>query len=166
MDWTFYATLVVLAPFPFIMGVQDYPEKILNFLDRKRAEERRRLRHAIWIEHHGISFLRKLDEFGDMEIWLMSETLIHRKNRLARQRDDPAVQALQRRGWVTPSGALDFAGFPFYFTEKAWCLMTEYRGDIIAERERRRATGLNGVMESSLHVPLTSTGKLLAEQHN
>ena len=58
MDWTFYATLVVLAPFPFIMGVQDYPEKILNFLDRKRAEERRRLRHAIWIEHHGVSFLR------------------------------------------------------------------------------------------------------------
>lgn len=67
---------------------------------------------------------------------------------------------------MTPSGALDFAGFPFYFTEKAWCLMTEYRGDIIAERERRRATGLNGVKESSLHVPLTSTGKLLAEQHN
>ena len=101
-----------------------------------------------------------------MEIWLMSETLIHRKNRLARRRDDPAIRTLQKRGWVAPSGALDFAGFPFYFTEKAWCLMTEYKGDIIAERERRRATGLTGALVSSLHDTLTPTDKLLAEQPN
>ena len=67
---------------------------------------------------------------------------------------------------MAPAGALDFSGFPFYFTEKAWCLMTEYKGDIIAERERRRATGLTGVMEASLHDTLTPNGKLLVEHQN
>ena len=161
MGWSFYISLALLAPFPIIMGVLDYPEKILNSLDRKRAAERRRLRHTIWVETHGIGFLRKLDKLGDMEIWLMSETLIHRKNRLARRRDDPAVKTLRKRGFVEPAGTLDFSGFPFYFTEKAWCLMTEYKDDIFAEREQRRGTGLSGVLEPALHNTLETPAKPL-----
>ena len=166
MSWTFYLSIALLAPFPIIMGALDYPEKILEYLDRKRDEERRRRRHSIWIEHHGVGFLRKLGELGDMEVWIMSETLIHRKNRLARRSGDPAIRALGQRGYVEPAGALDFAGFPFYFTEKAWCLMTEYKDDIIAERERRRVAGLTGVMEPRLHGTLTRSGRVLIESPN
>ncbi len=166
MDWTFFVSIALLALFPVIMGVLDYPKQILELLDRKRAEERRRLRHSIWVEHHGVGFLRKLGELDDMEVWIMSETLIHRKNRLARRRGDPAIRALRKRGYVESAGALDFAGFPFYFTEKAWCLMTEYKDDVIMERERRRATGLTGVMESSLHDTLTPNDKVLIESPN
>ena len=166
MDWTFYVSIALLALFPIITGALDYPEKILEFFDRKRAEDRRRLRHSIWVEHHGVGFLRKLGELGDMEVWIMSETLIHRKNRLARRRGDPAIQALRKRGYVEAACALDFAGFPFYFTERAWCLMTEYKDDVIAERERRRATGLTGVLHSSLHDTLIQNDKLLFERPN
>lgn len=166
MGWSFYISLVLLAPFPIIMGALDYPEKILNLIDRKRAEERRRLRNSIWIEQHGVGFLRRLEEFGDMEIWLMSETLVHRQNRLARRGDDPAIRALRKRRYVESAGTLNFTGFPFYFTEKAWCLMTAYENDIIAERERRRASGLTSAMKPSLHDTLTSADKVLIDGVN
>ncbi len=166
MDWTFYLTIALLAPFPIIMGILELPEKTLSFLDRRSAEQRARERCEDWVRVHGVGFLRKLDALGDMEIWLMSETLIHRKNRLNRKRDDPAIKALRKRGYVTPAGALDFSGFPFYFTERAWCLMKTYEDDVIAARERRRLTGLAPTLESSLHDTLREGGKPLIEGPN
>lgn len=161
MDWIFLVSILLLAPFPIIMGALDYPEKILNFLDLKRAGERRQLRHAAWVQQHGLGFLRRLGELGDMEVWLMSEALIHRKNRLVRRRGDPVIEALGKRNYIEPAGPLDFTGFPFYFTEKAWCLMTEYKDDVIAERERRRATGHTGGVESHRHNTLKTSGNTL-----
>jgi hypothetical protein len=134
--WSFYVAVLFLAMFPPIMGAADL---IVDFVERAEQEKARRAelrrRHAI-VENHGGDFVRQLGEQSYAELWLMDRAVEDRKRGFTKEPGDAACRALIERGLVYIEEGFTPSGFPYYFTEQAWVLMTELAHAVAAQRAR------------------------------
>ena len=66
----------------------------------------------------------------------MAQCLIRGRNGFNRDLTDPMAQKLVERGLAFAELGFTPAGFPFYFTDRAWVLMTELRDEVFAAHDR------------------------------
>lgn len=150
--WSFYVAVLFLSLFPPIMGAADL---VVDFVERAEQEKARRAkmrrRQAI-VEHHGRDFVRQLGEQSYDELWMMSRAVEDRKRGFTRQLGDRACGALIDRGIVYAEHGFTPSGFPYYYTEQAWVLMTELAQAVAAHRDHHAAR------PPLMHVPQVDRG--------
>jgi len=66
----------------------------------------------------------------------MAQCLIRGRNGFNRDPADPVAQKLLERGIAYAEPGFTPAGFPFYFTDRAWVLMNELRDEVFAAHDR------------------------------
>ena len=153
--WTFYVAVLFLSMFPPIMGAADL---VVDFVERAEQERARRAelrrRQAI-VEEHGRAFVRQLGQQSYDELWQMSRAVEDNKRGFTKQPSDPACRALIERGLAYAESGFTPSGFPYYFTDQAWVLMTDLAHAVAAQRDR------HSERPPSEHVPRVARDRQL-----
>jgi hypothetical protein len=135
-SWEFFLVMSILALGPAVFGCADPVGEVVDYIGReRRRREQARARREI-VAQHAVGFFRLLPKQGVEELRVMAQCLIRGRNGFNRDPTDPMAQKLLERGLAYAELGFTPAGFPFYFTDRAWVLMTELRDEVFAAHDR------------------------------
>lgn len=134
--WTYFLGMTLLALGPAIVGCADPVGELIDYAGRERRRRDQALARRATVTQHAVGFLRQIQQQSAEELRLMSQCLIRDRNGFARDAADPVVQKLLERGFAYAETGFTPAGFPFYFTDRTWVLMSELRDEVFAAHDR------------------------------
>lgn len=134
--WTYFLGMTLLALGPAIVGCADPVGELIDYAGRERRRRDQALARRATVTQHAVGFLRQIQQQSVEELRLMSQCLIRDRNGFARDAADPVVQKLLERGFAYAETGFTPAGFPFYFTDRTWVLMSELRDEVFAAHDR------------------------------
>jgi len=135
-SWEFFLVMSILALGPAVFGCADPVGELVDFIGRERRRREQALARRQTVEQHAVGFLRTLAEQNADELRLMAQCLIRGRNGFNRDPQDPVAQKLLERGIAYAEPKFTPAGFPFYFTDRAWVLMEELRDEVYTAHDR------------------------------
>lgn len=134
--WTYFLGTTLLAMGPAIFGCADPVGELIDYVGREKRRRDQAHHNAVMVAQHGVGFLRQLQEQSAEELRLMAQCVIRGRNGFDRAADDAVAQRLLQRGLTYAETGFTPAGFPFYFTDRAWVLMEAMRDEIFAAHDR------------------------------
>ena len=134
--WTYFLGMTLLSLGPAIVGCADPVGELIDYVGRERRRREQAQAQRATVSQHAVGFLRHIQQQTAEELRLMSQCLIRGRNGFARDAADPVALKLLERGLAYAETGFTPAGFPFYFTDRAWVLMSELRDEVFAAHDR------------------------------
>ncbi len=134
--WPYFLVMLILSFGPAIIGCADPVGELVDYVGRERRRRQQALSRRAIVAQHAVGFLRQIQHQDADELRLMAQCLIRARNGFNRDSADPMTIKLLERGLVVAEPGFTPAGFPFYFTDRAWVLMNELRDEVFAAHDR------------------------------
>ena len=135
-SWEIFLVMSILALGPAVFGCADPVGEVVDYIGRERRQREQARARTETVSQHAAGFFRILPEQSVEELRVMALCLIRGRNGFNRDPTDPMAQKLVERGLAYAELGFTPAGFPFYFTDRAWVLMTELRDEVFAAHDR------------------------------
>ncbi|NQV79436.1 MAG: hypothetical protein HQ495_02735, partial [Alphaproteobacteria bacterium] len=134
--WPYFLVMLILSFGPAIIGCADPVGELVDYVGRERRRREKALAQRATVAQHAVGFLRQIQQQGADELRLMAQCVIRGRNGFNRDATDPVALKLLERGLAVAETGFTPAGFPFYFTDRAWALMNALRDEVFAAHDR------------------------------